>query len=68
MNLTEELKKKIDAMSYREMLSKRRFAPIGAPIFQGESGDYFSKAMREKGEKLEAGEHSRISKDIGWQK
>jgi len=48
------------------MFSQWRFAPSGSPIFQGERGEYFSKVMGEKRDKLPEGEHSRISKSIGW--
>ena len=66
--MTEKLKKQINEMSYESMLSRWRFAPLGDPLFQGEIGDYFAKVMREKREKLEEGEHARISKKIGWEK
>jgi hypothetical protein len=64
MILTDTLKKRIDAMDYQEMLSKWRFASMGDPMFQGESGDYFAQVMREK---REAGvDHVGASKSIGW--
>ena len=48
MKLTPELKKQIDEMSYFSMLQKWRFAPIGEPIFQDESGEYFAEVMKRK--------------------
>lgn len=64
--MTELEKKTIDDMDYESMFSQWRFAPSGSPIFQGERGEYFSKVMGEKRDKLPEGEHSRISKSIGW--
>ena len=59
--MTDKQKKAIDEMTYEQMLSKWRFAPIGDPMFQGEVGDYFSKVMKQKREN-----HSQVSKKIGW--
>ena len=61
-----ETKDEIDKMDYKEMFRRWRFAPVGDPMFQGEAGAYFSKVMTEKRDKLPEGEHSRISKEIGW--
>ena len=61
-----ELTETIDNMTYRELLSKWRFAPTGDPLLQGDIGKYYSKVMNEKKELLTDGEHSRISKSIGW--
>jgi hypothetical protein len=64
MILTESLKKQIDEMDYQALLNKWRFASLGDPLFQGESGDYFAKVMRDK---REAGiDHVGASKAIGW--
>lgn len=63
MELTKELKKEIDEMDYASMLNQWRFAPPGTPIFQGESGNYFSKIMAEK---RKTANHVKASKDIGW--
>lgn len=48
MELTPELKTEIDAQSHYILLSRWRFAPVGDPMFQGESGEYWSKRMAEK--------------------
>lgn len=66
MKLTDDLKKQIDGMSYGALLSQWRFAPVGAPMFQGESGNYYAKRMNEMREKRGPEEHSATSKDIGW--
>lgn len=63
MKLTDKLKNQIDAMSYESMLRQWRFAPIGDLMFQGESGDYFSKVMQEKKKNVDS---TKISKSIGW--
>ena len=65
---TKKLKKKIDEMSYREMLDAWRFASLGDPLFQGEIGSYFSKVMQEKKKKLSHEQQVNISKNIGWEK
>ena len=69
MKLTEKNKEQIDAMSYREMLARWRFAPLGDKTFQGETGEYFAKVMKEKRRALDSEDpesHSKISKSIGW--
>jgi hypothetical protein len=48
VDLTPELKAKIDAMSYEDLLRRWRFAPTGTEIFQGESGDYYAAEMARK--------------------
>jgi len=62
----EEMKQQIDAMSYHEMLSRWRNAPIGSPWFAGEVGDYFSKAMAKKKSETSHAEQVATSKAIGW--
>ncbi|UCC41425.1 MAG: hypothetical protein JSV96_08405 [Candidatus Aminicenantes bacterium] len=63
MDLTSENKKIIDGMSYEVLLSRWRFAPIGDPWFQGETGDYWSERMHELREK--GANHVAISKKLG---
>jgi hypothetical protein len=67
MELTPENKKHIDAMSYQGLLSKWRFAPIGDPWFQGETGEYWGERMKELNEKDPGGAVT-ASKAIGWDK
>lgn len=62
MVLTEENKKRIDGLSYEQLLSHWRFASIGDPWFQGETGDYWAKRMKD----LRNVNHSQVSKSIGW--
>ena len=67
MELTAEVKGKIDSMSYEELLRKWRFAPIGDPMFQGESGCYFDRRMADMRAELGGAEiHTAASKRIGW--
>ena len=49
--MTNEQKKWIDNASYEELLERWRFAPVGVsnPLFQGDTGDYYSAVMKEKG-------------------
>jgi hypothetical protein len=47
MKLTEENKQYIDSLSYESLLSHWRFASLGDPWFQDETGDYWNKKMRE---------------------
>jgi hypothetical protein len=64
VDLTEANKKHIDGLSYEQPLSHWRFAPVGDPWFEGETGTYWSKVMREK---RDAGaDHVGASKRIGW--
>lgn len=66
MKLTEENKKFIDACDYEQLLRRWRFGTIGDPWFQGETGTYWSKRMREL---RDAGaDHVGASKRIGWEK
>ena len=66
MDLTEQNKATIDAMSYEKLLSRWRFAPSGDPWFQGETGEYWSKRMKELRE--QGVDHVGASKRLGWEK
>ncbi len=61
-----EMKKWIDGATYEQLLSKRRFAPIGSPWFQGEIGEYYTAALHRKKSQITAGEAVAASKHIGW--
>ena len=58
-------KDQIDSMSYEHMLCLWRFSPIEecTPMFEGETGEYFSKSMAEKKKYVD---HVAVSKRIGW--
>ena len=66
MELTEANKTHIDSLSYEHLLSLWRFAPVGDPWFQGETGDYWGKRINE----LKAADPNgavTASKQIGWE-
>lgn len=62
MDLTEENKSEIDSLSYESLLSKVRYAPIGDPWFQGETGKYWGERMKELREK--GADHTGASKSV----
>jgi len=67
MKLTEENKAIIDEKSYIDLLSHWRFAPVGDPWFQGETGEYWKKRMQELRAQPGGQEiHVKASKDLGW--
>ena len=59
--MTPEQKQTIDNMSQYQLCRHWRFAKSGDPLLSGETGDYFSKVMNEKG-----GFTPEISKSLGW--
>lgn len=63
---TEEMKRQIDNMSYTELLSSWRHAPVGSPYFQGEVGEHYTKVMARKKEEIGNAGHVAASKEIGW--
>lgn len=64
--MTEDLKKRIDEMPYRDMLELWRFAPSGHPMISGVAGQYFGDVMRRKREEVGQAAHVAASKSIGW--
>jgi len=67
MDLTPKNKEHIDNMIYEGLLSKWRYAPVGDPWFQGETGKYWGDRMRELREQPGGNEkHVTASKRIGW--
>ena len=59
--MTPEQKAIIDSMCQEALCSKWRFARVGDPLLQGDTGEYFSKVLKEKG-----GFTPEISKKLGW--
>ena len=59
--MTTEQKNKIDKMSRFELCKIWRFADSSEPLLQADTGDYFTKVLREKG-----GFNPEISKTLGW--
>ena len=66
--MTPEEKKSIDEMGYESMLSLWRMAPVGHPMFQGDTGDYYAQVMGEKRAAIGNAAHVVASKSIGWDK
>jgi len=67
MELTPEIKAKIDSLSYVELLRVWRRTGIGNPWFEGRSGEYWASRMQELrshpgGQQM----HVKASKEIGW--
>jgi len=63
VDLTPENKHHIDNLSYEGLLQHWRFAAIGDPWFQGETGEYWGTRMRELSATVD---HVAVSKRIGW--
>jgi hypothetical protein len=59
--MTAEQKCLIDGMTQEELCRKWRFAAIGDPIFQDDTGEYFRQKLKEKG-----GFTPEISKKLSW--
>lgn len=65
MKLTPENKADIDARSYESLLHGWRYAPVGDPMFQGETGEYWGKRMAELRD-APGVDHVAASKSVGW--
>lgn len=67
MDLTKGNEEVIDSLSYKELLSIIRFAPIGDPWVLGETGEHIEKRMKTL-RALPDGEKNYVkaSKEIGW--
>jgi len=61
--MLDAVKKRIDDMTQEEMARLWRFAPVGEPLFQGDTGDYFKKVFFEE----KGGFTPAISKGLGWE-
>jgi hypothetical protein len=64
--MTPEQKARIDAMTYQQLLSAWRNAPIGDPRFTGASGQYWGERMAEL--RKQGADHVGASKAIGGAK
>lgn len=62
--MNEKIKRWIDNASYEDLLYRWRFASLGDPMFQGETGDYYAAVMKEKRLSVD---HVQASKNIGWE-
>lgn len=61
-----KIKEWIDGASYQELLGRWRSAPVGSPMFQGETGDYYSKVTAKRRTEVGNAAHTAASKAIGW--
>jgi hypothetical protein len=61
--MNEQIKNWIDGASYEQLLSKWRHAALGDTMFQGETGEYYSKVMFRKRDECD---HVAASKNVGW--
>ena len=61
--MTPEQHRWIDGASYEQLLEKWRFAPVGDPLFQGDTGDYYRDVMQQKKANCD---HVQASKNVGW--
>jgi hypothetical protein len=66
MDLTPELKQKIDKMTISELLRAWRFSKVGTnELFEGDSGVYFNDRIRTLRDQDHAA-YVKASKDLGW--
>jgi hypothetical protein len=63
--MTPEEKRWIDNASLVELLRKWRHSPADGEMFQGETGEYYSKVMFGKRDADNAA-WVRASKEVGW--
>lgn len=64
--MTDEQKRWIDKADYEELLQRWRFAPVGNPLFQGDTGEYYRKIMTKKKQQICVSARVQASKAIGW--
>lgn len=62
----EEMKEWIDKASYKALLSKIRFEPVGSKWFDGEMGTYFMERYVYVRKQTPHTEQVAASKRIGW--
>lgn len=65
MDLTPEHKAYIDSCDIYTLLFRVRFAPVGDPWFQGETGAYWVKRLAEV-RAQDNNAYVAASKDMGW--
>ena len=65
MTALQKHKNWIDAQDYEGLLRRWRFALAGDAIFEGEAGEYYANAMREK-RALTQDNGVSASKRVGW--
>lgn len=67
LKMIEDIKNWIDSADYRTLLEHWRNAPCGDLMLQGDTGEYYKKAMFEKRDTLTTAECVAASKSIGWE-
>lgn len=65
LNLPEEVRAAIDAMTYEDLLRKWRFSDGQDPLFKGASGRYAGQVMRRMRNE-NPGLHAKASEAVGW--
>jgi len=60
------IQRKINYMSYRDLLLILRFVPKDHMIFKGDLGEHFKKTLREKRLALSPIHAARIAKSVGF--
>ena len=66
--MTDVQKRWIDGASYEQLLRKWRFGPVGDPMFQGDTGDYYTKVLAERKAAVGQDAHVAASKRLGWER
>lgn len=64
--MTNEDKRWIDDATCYELLKRWRHAPIGDPILQEDTGEYYKRKLGEMRERIGDVQWSRLSKTVGW--
>lgn len=64
----EELISKINAMTYRELLTLWRFSKVGEVWFIGKVGEHFNTVFHFVEDNTPAYERVRISREVGFKK
>lgn len=64
--MTDAQKEWIDTATYEQLLRRWRNARVGDSIFQGDTGEYYSKIMAAKRDQVGQAAHVAASKSIGW--
>lgn len=61
----EQMREWIDSATHEQLLRKWRTAPVGDPFFQGDLGQYYANAMKQKRQQDPRAAVA-ASKRIGW--
>lgn len=64
--MTEHEKKWIDCATYRQLLAKIRFEPVGSPWMTGDTGAHLFARYKELKAQTPLSEQAAASKELGW--